>query len=444
MQLEEGEDLLSLSLSVSSSRKRKRSIDQKPFDGSHILLLLQARDRMIKLDGRRQRYQEGDGRGLHLVRLLLVSAVAVDRRDHRAAAQSLLELYRTACLSGDPIHRVAAYFADGLFARLSPAHSPAPGPSPEEEFSAFTALYSASPFYQFAHFTANQAIVEAFEAEESFNAGVLHVVDFDVTYGFQWPSLIQSLSDKASSNNKPITLRITGFGRSPAELQETATRLRSFAAGFRNLSFEFKGKLRGAKFDPTQITAGGTATVVVNLVFFLQKLRSHAEVRSTLAAARELNPSLVMLIEREAGGNPAGFAGSGYLGRFMDCLHYFAAMFDSLNDCLPAESSERLRIEKNHLGWEIMRSVTMADGEEIMRTKKGAMERNGFEGVRLSSRSVSQAKLLLKIKSHCSAMDEHGGGGGGFRVCERDDGRAMSLGWQERRLITATAWRCAP
>lgn len=65
-----------------------------------------------------------------------------------------------------------------------------------EQFRAFTMFYQASPFYQFAHFTVNQAIVEAFEAAAR---RCLHIVDFDVLYGFQWPSLIQSPSDAVSS-----------------------------------------------------------------------------------------------------------------------------------------------------------------------------------------------------------------------------------------------------
>ena len=59
-----------------------------------------------------------------------------------------------------------------------------------------------SLYYQFAHFTANQSIIEAFEKEEDVNNRALHVIDFDISYGFQWPSLIQSLFEMASSGNR--------------------------------------------------------------------------------------------------------------------------------------------------------------------------------------------------------------------------------------------------
>ncbi|KAG0466742.1 hypothetical protein HPP92_018322 [Vanilla planifolia] len=69
--------------------------------------------------------------------------------------------------------------------RFAPASSIEAKPTLADKFSAFTSLYSASPYYQFAHFTANQAITEAFEAEEHRNGGALHVVDLDVSHGFQ-------------------------------------------------------------------------------------------------------------------------------------------------------------------------------------------------------------------------------------------------------------------
>ncbi|XP_020588323.1 scarecrow-like protein 23 [Phalaenopsis equestris] len=445
MQEEVGEDLLSLRLSIGGvyhfdqpTKKRKRIDD--PND-KNLMLLLQTRDRMTQLSC--NRHGMADEKGLQLVRLLLLCATAVDRNDRSSAADLLRQLYRNVSLSGSPIQRVTAYFTDGLMASFMSKNSSfyssiMADPSPAEEFSAFTSFCLASPYYQFAHFTANQAIFEAFEEDEKWNSGCLHVIDFDVSYGLQWPSLIQSLSDKAT-NEKPINLLITGFGKSMEELKDTEKRLSSFASGFRNLFFKFEGRLRGGK-GQGEIQVQKNSTVAVNLVFYLHSLKSYSDICTTLTQINELNPSVVTLVEKEGSrGNPNSF-----LSRFMESLQYFAAMFDSLDDCLPARNKERLRIEKNHLGTEIRHAVKDEEEKgcryERLETWKAVMERYRFEGVRMSSRSVSQAKLLLKITSHSSAMDDHGTGTG-FRIFERDEGNALSLGWQDTHLITATAWR---
>ncbi|KAJ8760611.1 hypothetical protein K2173_015278 [Erythroxylum novogranatense] len=451
------EQLLNLSLAVvtdsdsnaSISRKRKRRSTLTPSNSNHegcegkIFRLLQMREHVIKLDQKRKGVDE-DGKGLHLIHLLLITATAVDQNNLGSALDSLTELYQSVSLNGDSVQRVVAYFADGLSARLLTRKSPfyemiIKEPTTEEEFLAFTNLYRVSPYYQFAHFTANQVIIEAFEKEEENNNRALHIVDFDVSYGFQWPSLMQSLSEKANTANR-ISLRITGFGKSLDELQETETRLVSFSKGFRNLVFEFQGLLRGSKL--INLRKKKNETVAVNLVFHLNTLNDCLKVSDTLKSAHSLSPSIVVLVEQEGSRSPRNF-----LSRFMESLHYFAAMFDSLDDCLPLDSSERLKIEKNHLGKEIKSMLNCGRDEsncaryEKMGRWKERMESNGFSGIQLSSKCLMQAKLLLKIRTH-SCSRQFDGEKGGFRVFEKDDGRTISLGWQDRCLLTASAWCC--
>ncbi|CAN6235027.1 unnamed protein product [Urochloa humidicola] len=456
-------------------------------DRSRVMRLLQARERMmarLELDDHRTAPPDDDAGGgaggLRLMHLLLSSVASAEAGDARAATAALHEVYRRASFGGgDPAPRVAAHFADALAAsRLLLLRSPvaaaaSPRPSRAQQFLAYTMFYQASPLHQFAHFAANQAIVEAFE--RGGRRRRLHVVDFDVSYGFQWPSLIQSLSAAAaaastSGGGEPaVSLRITGLGTSADELQQTGARLARFAAGCPNVRFEFDGVVTGLgsshheRIVMDNDDGEGDATVVVNLAFpaAAAAQSSPASTReafmSTLARVRSLNPSLVFLVERGGGsssGNGGGRRSSRLLPPFTASLRYFAAVFDSLHECLPADSAERLAIERNYLGVEIADAVASlldhrrsshgggGDYDQGMAEPcssgsgswKEMMEGAGFEGVALSSRTVSQAKLLLKMKSG-------GGGGGGFRVIEGDGGRAMSLGWRDSALITTTAWR---
>lgn len=462
------EEFLCLRLAIAADsgcdereRKRKReptpslsysSTDQSSYEEEgKILSLFQTRDQMLKQDHKREKDQDSDedGKGLHLIHLLLVAATSVDENNLNRAIENLSELYRTASLTGDSVQRVAAHFADGLVARLLTRDSPfydmiVKVPTLGEDFLSYTELYKVSPLYQFAHFTANQAILEAFEHQERTNATnttrCLHVVDLDVAYGFQWPSLMQSLSEKATSASR-ILLKITGYSSCSEELHETQTRLMSFSRGFRNLAFEFRGIVRGSK-NPAKPEIKKGEILAANLVFHLRSLSSSAKISDTLNYLHSLRPTIVVLVEQEGSRKTQNF-----LSRFMESLHYFAAIFDSLDDCLPLDSSERLRIESNHLGTEIKHVMNSdKDGDnclrfENMETWKKRMESHGFSGVPQSNNAVMQAKLLLKIRSHCSGMHLDGENGG-FRVFERDDGRALSLGWQEKLLITASSWCC--
>lgn len=454
----EEDELLNLSLSVNRERKKKGKIiisrennnmmstNRNSYEGyeGKIFHLLQMREQML----RKSTLNIEDSNGLPLIHLLLTTATSVDENNLDSSLENLTDLYQTVSLTGDSVQRVVAYFTDGLTAKLLTKKSPfyemlMEEPTIDEEFLAFTDLYRVSPYFQFAHFTANQAILEAFEKEEEKNNRSIHVIDFDVSYGFQWPSLIQSLSEKATSGNR-ISFRLTGFGKNLKELQETESRLVSFSKGFGNIVFEFQGLLRGSRV--INLRKKKNETVAVNLVSYLNKMSCLLKITDTLGFVHSLNPSIVVVVEQEGSKNPSRT----FLSRFTDTLHYFAAMFDSLDDCLPLESIERLRIEKKVFGKEIksmLNNYDDVDGGvdcakyEKMETWKSRMENHGFVGMKMSSKCLIQAKLLLKMRTHYCPLQFEEEGGGGFRVSERDDGRAISLGWQNRFLLTVSAWQ---
>ncbi|GAB4844832.1 hypothetical protein Ancab_038220 [Ancistrocladus abbreviatus] len=458
MEAVEKEEHLNLSLATVGQTKMKRKrteFSSPPFlpseEGNEgkIFRLLKVREQMLQQEYRKGSGLTEDRKGsLHLIHLLLVSASSVQENNVTSATDSLIQLYQSSSLTGDSAQRFAAYFADGLTARLLLAQkSPFCGmltkePTLYDQFFAFTHLYRVSPYYQFAHFTANQAILEAFEREQELkNSRALHVIDFNLSYGFQWPSLIQSLSEKATVTN-PISLKITGFARNPEEIAATEARLVSFAQGFSNIVFEFQGLLRGSGlilFEQTQYE-----TIAVNLVFHLTNSWNHgSKISDTLRTIRLMDPAIVVLVEQEGIGRTLN---NNFVSNFMESLHHFTAIFDSLDDCLPRESEDRLSIERNHLAVEIKHSIIFNKDEmDCLRYGKmeswnERMDSHRFSGVKLSSRTSIQAKLLLRMRSHNQPQFE-GDCGGGFRVFEKEDGGAISLGWQDRVLITASAWQ---
>ncbi|GLJ39890.1 hypothetical protein SUGI_0815780 [Cryptomeria japonica] len=124
----------------------------------------------------------------------------------------------------------------------------------EMQFDSLIAFYRVSPFYQFAHLTANQAIIEAFEGHNH-----LHIIDFDISRGIQWSSLIQFLSHR---EDVPA-LSIPGIGRDLNLPNATGIHLSSFAKSHGLTSFEFNPFVEGSKEEET---------VVVILVLYLNRL----------------------------------------------------------------------------------------------------------------------------------------------------------------------------
>lgn len=178
-----------------------------------------------------------DKEDLHLLTLLLRCAKAISAVDNlEEADEMLLEITGLSTPFGSSMQRVAAYFSEAMMARLVnsllgiyEALPPSP-PYGQRIFSAFQVFNGISPFVKFSHFTANQAIQEAFKCEER-----VHILDLDIMQGLQWPGLFYIL---ASRPGGPPHVRLTGLGGSMEELVATGSRLSEFA-GMLGLPFKF-------------------------------------------------------------------------------------------------------------------------------------------------------------------------------------------------------------
>jgi hypothetical protein len=187
-----------------------------------------------------RRRKQRDEEGLHLLTLLLQCAESVNADNLDDAHQALLEIAELATPFGTSTQRVAAYFAEAMSARLVSSclglYAPLPPASPAgarlhgRVAAAFQVFNGISPFVKFSHFTANQAIQEAFEREER-----VHIIDLDIMQGLQWPGLFHIL---ASRPGGPPRVRLTGLGASMEALQATGKRLSDFAHTL-GLPFEF-------------------------------------------------------------------------------------------------------------------------------------------------------------------------------------------------------------
>ncbi|KAF5748680.1 hypothetical protein HS088_TW04G00638 [Tripterygium wilfordii] len=371
--------------------------------------------------------------GLQLVHLLLACAEAVAKEDYMLARRYLHHLNQVVTPLGDSMQRVASCFTEALTARLAATlttkpttstSSPKPfspfPPNSLEILKIYQILYQACPYIKFAHFTANQAIFEAFEAEER-----VHVIDLDILQGYQWPAFMQALA--ARPGGAPF-LRITGVGPSIESVQDTGRCLAELAHSL-HVPFEFHPvgeELEDLK--PHMFNRRVGEALAVNSVNRLHRVPSNY-VGQLLAMIRDQAPNIVTVVEQEATHN-----GPYFLGRFLEALHYYSAIFDSLDATFPPDSVQRAKVEQYIFAPEIRNIVSCEGRERTMRHERlekwrKLMEGKGFEGVPLSVNAVTQSKILLGLYS-CD----------GYRLIE--DNGCLLLGWQDRALLAASAWRC--
>eukprot|EP01018_Ginkgo_biloba_P025426 Gb_14334 [translate_table: standard] len=365
----------------------------------------------------------------HLRRLLIECAESVSQCDWQRSNRIISVLSRQASPYGDSTDRLVCQFSRALALRISIISSRSGAtPSFSQTFdpeieTSYLSLNQVTPFIRFAHLTANQAILEALEGQDR-----VHIVDFNIMQGVQWPPFMQALAERSGG---PPSIRMTGTGFDSESLYKTGRRLERFAQSL-GLSFEFY-PMHIDSIDDLDLSCIPTIageSLAINCVLQLHRLLKGGEdeLKSFLGQIKSMEPKVVALAEREANHNHPVF-----LDRFMEAVAHYSALFDSLEATLPPKSQERLNVEQVWFGREITNIVSCEGPHRYERHQRfdrwmEVMNECGFTGLPLSEFALSQARLLLRL--HYPSE--------GYQLQLHNN--SFFLGWQHSPLFSVSSW----
>ncbi|KAL0344531.1 UNVERIFIED_CONTAM: Scarecrow-like protein 9 [Sesamum radiatum] len=363
------------------------------------------------------------------------AAIAAD--DRRNANELLKQIKEHSSPFGDGSQRLAHYFAHGLEARLAGTGSQMQKALLSQRttmtgyLKAYYTYLASAPFRKISNFASNKTIM--MKSQKSMR---VHIIDFGILYGFQWPTFIQRIAEREGG---PPKLRITGIdfpqpGFRPAErIEETGRRLAHYARTF-NVPFEYNAiaqKWETIRVEDLKIEKD--EVIVVNCLYRSKNLLDEtmlAESSRTMVLnlIRKINPDIFIHgIVNGAYGAPF------FVTRFREVLFHFSALFDMLETNIPRDKPERLLIERDIFGREAMNVIACEGWERVERpeTYKQWQVRNlraGFIQIPFDRWIMDTARKKVKEFYHKDYIID-------------EDSQWLLMGWKGRIIYALSCWK---
>ncbi|XP_076932789.1 scarecrow-like protein 9 [Bidens hawaiensis] len=368
--------------------------------------------------------------------LLVTCAQSVASDDRRKADELLKQIRQHSSPFGDGTQRLAHCFATGLEARLagtgSQIHKALVGKKTcaADYIKAYHLYMASSPFRKISNFASNRTIMDKAE-----NATKVHIIDFGILYGFQWPTFIQRISSRKGG---PPRVRITGIefpqpGFRPAQrIDETGRRLEAYAELFK-VPFEYHSiakRWENVTVEDLMLDKG--EFLVVNCMYRAKNLLDETVVVDSarnivLNFIKNINPDIFI-----HGILNGSYNAPFFLTRFREALFHFSALFDMLETNVARDRPERMLLETEVFGREALNVIACEGWERIERpeTYKQWHVRNlrvGLVPIPFSRFIVKRAAEKVSLYHKDFLIDE--------------DNHWLLQGWKGRIIYAISCWK---
>nr|AWJ68060.1 GRAS4 [Tamarix hispida] len=408
-------------LQTAASRKAQQSVQSKGSGG-------------VKGRGKKQ---SGTKDVIDLRTLLTSCAQAVAADDRRTASDLLKQIRQHSSPFGDGNQRLAHCFADGLEARMAGTGTQiykaltGKRTSAADVLKAYLVYLAACPFRKLSQFFSNKTI-----SKLTRNATRIHIIDFGILYGFQWPTFFQC---QASRQNGPPRIKITGIdfpqpGFRPAErVEETGRRLANYAEDFK-VPFEYNAIAK--KWETIQVEDLKLEEGEVLIVSCLYRMKNLPDETMMIDSARNTVLNMIRKIQPDIfinGVINGAYSAPFFVTRFKEALFHFSSHFDMLETIVPRECSERILIERDLLGKEALNVVACEGWERVERPEtykqwQVRIMRAGFKQLPLDPEIKNKAIEKVRTRYHKD-----------FVIGE--DSRWLLQGWKGRIVYALSTWK---
>ncbi|KAI3750539.1 hypothetical protein L2E82_21180 [Cichorium intybus] len=288
---------------------------------------------------------------------------------------------------------------------------------------AFRAFYDIFPYGRFAHFTANSVILEAVPS----HVESIHIVDFDLGEGSQWPPVIKAVAQQRRS----LTITCVKLEEHDIEFKETKWQLCNYARDV------------GVSLKVEEVEFAQLVKVImerkVNREFLafncmiglphMRSTRKRTQVIEFLKLAKEVLAKTEGIITFGDGENGDMVQNSPNYPSFFDGnLSRYKALYESMEWGFPSYLNEaRIALETlfiapliSSLSW----FQKWEEGKEVV-----SLKNLGLQGQSMSIESSNEGMELVNERE-----SPYGIGIGG------DNGNEMVLEWRGTPLVKVSAW----
>lgn len=370
--------------------------------------------------------------------LLINCAQAVSVSNHSLASDILKIIRHHASPTGDDSQRLALCLAYCLDVRLTGTGSQiyhkfiTKRRNVKDILKVFHVCLSTCPFLRASHYFSNRTIVDVSKGKPQ-----VHIIDFGICFGFQWPSLFEEL---AKIEDGPPKLRITGIElpesgfRPYARSNNIGLRLADYAKTF-NIPFEYQhiSSNKWEALSPEDFNIEKDEVLIVNCIYRMKDLGDET-ISINSARSRVLNTIRMMKPKVFVQGVLNGSYGVPFfLTRFKEVMYHYNSLFDMLDKNIPRDNETRMIIERDIYQY-IMLNVIACEGPERIERPESYKKwkvRNlkaGLVQLPLNPAIVRETQDMVRKGYHKD-----------FLVDEED--QWLVLGWKGRILYASSTWQ---